>query len=97
MMMNEYASKKYIEIPVREDTILIDFLLKQMGLTHTRVKNLLSGGAVTVNRKAVTNKRINNRFMFFVFIMTQKIQKVTVSWIFFESCVSLLSIANATN
>lgn len=53
-MMNEYASKKYIEIPVREDTILIDFLLKQMGLTHTRVKNLLSGGAVTVNRKAVS-------------------------------------------
>ena len=52
--MNEYASKKYIEIPVREDTVLIDFLLKQMGLTHTRVKNLLSGGAVTVNRKAVS-------------------------------------------
>jgi len=53
-MMNEYASKKYIEIPVREDCLLMDFLLKQMGLTHTRVKNLLSGGAVTVNRKAVS-------------------------------------------
>ena len=52
--MNEYASKKYIELPVREDSLLIDFLLKQMGLTHTRVKNLLSGGAVTVNRTAAS-------------------------------------------
>ena len=52
--MNEYASRKYIELPVREDCLLIDFLLKQMGLTHTKVKNLLSGGAVTVDRKAVS-------------------------------------------
>ena len=29
-----YAASKYIEIPVRESSTLMDFLLKQMGITY---------------------------------------------------------------
>lgn len=46
---------KYIELPVREDTTLMEFLMKQMsGTSRNHVKDLLSGHAVTVDRKLVT-------------------------------------------
>ncbi|MBR5466015.1 MAG: RluA family pseudouridine synthase [Bacteroidaceae bacterium] len=50
----EYAASKYIEIPVREEQILIDFLLKQMGISRNRAKDLLAGKAISVNRKQVS-------------------------------------------
>ena len=50
----EYAASKYIEIPVREECILMDFLLKQMGITRNRAKDLLAGKAVSVDRKQTT-------------------------------------------
>jgi 23S rRNA pseudouridine1911/1915/1917 synthase len=50
----EYAASKYIEIPVREECILMNFLLKQMGITRNRAKDLLAGKAVSVNRKQTT-------------------------------------------
>ena len=52
---SEYSSKKYIELPVREPQELMEFMLKQMsGISRNRVKDLLSGHAVTVDRKLVT-------------------------------------------
>ena len=51
----EYASQKYIELPVREPQELMEFMLKQMsGVSRNRVKDLLTGHAVTVDRKLVT-------------------------------------------
>lgn len=50
----EYSANKYIEIPVREEQILIDFLLKQMGISRNRAKDLLAGRAISVNRKLTT-------------------------------------------
>lgn len=50
-----YAASKYIEIPVREESNLMDFLLKQMGITKNRAKDLLTGRAVSVDRKLVTH------------------------------------------
>lgn len=50
-----YAASKYIELPVREECTLMDFLLKQMGITKNRAKDLLSGRAVTVDRKQITH------------------------------------------
>lgn len=50
-----YAASKYIELPVREECTLMDFLLKQMGITKNRAKDLLTGRAVTVNCKQVTH------------------------------------------
>ena len=51
----EYAAKKYIELPVREPQELMEFMLKQMsGISKNRVKNLLTGHAVTVDRKLIT-------------------------------------------
>lgn len=50
----DYAASKYIEIPVREESTLLDFLLKQMGISRNRAKDLLSGKAITVDRKLVT-------------------------------------------
>ena len=51
----EYAAQKYIELPVREPQELMEFMLKQMsGVSKNRVKNLLTGHAVTVDRKLVT-------------------------------------------
>ena len=50
----EYSPNKYIEIPVREEQILIDFLLKQMGISRNRAKDLLAGRAISVNRKLTT-------------------------------------------
>ena len=50
-----YAAQKYIELPVREPQELMEFMLKQMsGVSKNRVKDLLSGHAVTVDRKLVT-------------------------------------------
>ncbi len=50
---NRYSPHdKYIELPVREETTLMEFLLKQMsGTSRNHVKDLLSGHAVTVDRK----------------------------------------------
>lgn len=50
----EYSANKYIEIPVREEQILIDFLLKQMGISRNRAKDILAGRAISVNRKLTT-------------------------------------------
>ena len=50
-----YAASKYIEIPVREESNLMDFLLKQMGITRNRAKDLLSGRAVSIDRKLATH------------------------------------------
>ncbi len=50
-----YAANKYIELPVREECTLMDFLLKQMGITRNRAKDLLSGRAVNVDRKLTTH------------------------------------------
>lgn len=50
-----YAANKYIELPVREECTLMDFLLKQMGITRNRAKDLLSGRAVSVDRKLTTH------------------------------------------
>lgn len=50
-----YAASKYIELPVREECTLMEFLLKQMGITKNRAKNLLAGRAVTVDRKLATH------------------------------------------
>lgn len=50
-----YAASKYIEIPVREESNLMDFLLKQMGITKNRAKDLLTGRAVSVDRKLTTH------------------------------------------
>ena len=50
-----YAASKYIELPVREESNLMDFLLKQMGITKNRAKDLLTGRAVSVDRKLATH------------------------------------------
>jgi 23S rRNA pseudouridine1911/1915/1917 synthase len=49
-----YVASKYIEIPVREENTLLEFLLKQMGISKNRAKDLLAGRAVSVNRKLST-------------------------------------------
>ena len=49
-----YAASKYIELPVREESTILDFLLKQMGISRNRAKDLLSGRAVSVDRKLTT-------------------------------------------
>lgn len=51
----EYAATKYIELPVRKDSTLMDFLMTQMsGISRNKAKDLLKGHAVTVDRKLVT-------------------------------------------
>lgn len=51
----QYAAKKYIELPVREPNTLMDFLLKQLsGTSRNHVKDILKGHGVTVDRKLVT-------------------------------------------
>lgn len=49
-----YAASKYIELPVRKDTTLLEFLLKQLGVSNNRAKDLLSGRAITVDKKLTT-------------------------------------------
>ena len=51
----EYAAKKYIELPVRYESTIMDFLMKEMaGVSRNRVKDLLRGHAVSVDRKLTT-------------------------------------------
>ena len=51
----QYAAQKYIELPVRKETTLMNFLMEQLsGTSRNRVKDLLSGRAVTIDRKLVT-------------------------------------------
>ena len=51
----QYAASKYIELPVRKESTLMTFLMEQMsGTSRNRVKDLLAGHAVTVDRKLVT-------------------------------------------
>lgn len=51
----EYAAKKYFELSVHEDCTLMDFLLKEMhGVSRNRVKDLLHGHAVSVDKKLTT-------------------------------------------
>lgn len=50
----QYAAKKYIELPVREATTLMEFLLKQLGMSRNHVKDLLKGHGVTIDRKLTT-------------------------------------------
>ncbi|MGM9675074.1 MAG: RluA family pseudouridine synthase [Bacteroidaceae bacterium] len=51
----EYAASKYITLHVRREMELMDFLLEQMsGTSKNRVKDLLSGRAVTVDKQLVT-------------------------------------------
>ena len=50
-----YAASKYITLHVRKEMTLSDFLLEQMsGVSKNRVKDLLSGRAVTVDKQSVT-------------------------------------------
>ena len=50
-----YAASKYITLHVRKEMTLFDFLLEQMsGVSKNRVKDLLSGRAVTVDKQSVT-------------------------------------------
>ena len=51
----EYAATKYNEYPVRESCTLTEFLNKQLsGISHNRLKDILQGRGVTVDRKIVT-------------------------------------------
>ena len=51
----EYAAKKYIELPVKYEATLMEFLMKEMyGVSRNHVKDLLSGHGVTVDRKLTT-------------------------------------------
>ncbi|MCF0196586.1 MAG: RluA family pseudouridine synthase, partial [Bacteroidaceae bacterium] len=55
MTGEQYAAQKYIELPVREETTLMEFLLKQMsGVSRNHAKDLLRGHGVTVDRKLAT-------------------------------------------
>ena len=49
-----YAASKYITLHVRKEMTLSDFLLEQMsGVSKNRVKDLLSGRAVTVDKQSI--------------------------------------------
>ena len=51
----QYARRKYITLPVREPMPLMEFLLKEMsGISRNRVKDLLAGHAIMVDRQLVT-------------------------------------------
>ena len=51
----QYAALKYIVLPVREETELMPFLMKQMsGVSRNHVKDLLKGHGVSVDRVLVT-------------------------------------------
>lgn len=51
----QYAALKYIELPVREDSELMAFIMKQMsGVSRNHVKDLLRGHGVSVDRVLVT-------------------------------------------
>lgn len=51
----QYARRKYITLSVREPMPLMEFLMKEMsGISRNRVKDLLAGHAIMVDRKLVT-------------------------------------------
>lgn len=50
----EYAASKYTELTVREETTLLEFLIKAMSLSRNRAKDILSGHGVTVDRRNTT-------------------------------------------
>lgn len=51
----QYVRSKYITLQAKESVQLMDFLLKEMsGISRNRVKDLLRGHAVMVDRKLVT-------------------------------------------
>lgn len=51
----EYAASKYIELPVKQETTLMEFLMKEMyGISRNRIKDILQGHGITVDRKLVT-------------------------------------------
>lgn len=51
----QYAASKYITLSVKDAMPLMEFLLKEMnGISRNRVKNLLQGHGITVDRKLVT-------------------------------------------
>ena len=51
----QYAATKYIEFPVHEAMLLTDFLEHEMhGISRNRLKDILHGRGITVDRKVVT-------------------------------------------
>ena len=51
----QYAASKYIKLEVTEPLPLMEFLMKEMsGISRNRVKDLLQGHAIMVDRKLVT-------------------------------------------
>ncbi len=50
-----YAATKYMEFTVKKPAILMDFLMQQMsGISRNKVKAILAGHGVSVNRKMTT-------------------------------------------
>ena len=50
-----YAATKYMEFYVKEPATLMDFLMKEMsGISRNKVKAILAGHGVSVNRKMTT-------------------------------------------
>ena len=51
----QYAASKYIKLDVTEAMPLMEFLMKEMsGISRNKVKDLLQGHGIQVNRKLVT-------------------------------------------
>lgn len=50
----EYAASKYNELTVREETTLLEFLIKAMSLSRNRAKDILAGHGITVDRRNTT-------------------------------------------
>ena len=51
----QYAATKYNEYIVREDTTLMEFLFKELhGISRNKVKDILQGRGISVDRKLVT-------------------------------------------
>ncbi len=51
----EYAASKYNELVVREETTLLEFLMKEFsGISRNRAKDILAGHGVTVDRRNTT-------------------------------------------
>lgn len=50
----EYAASRYNELTVREETTLLEFLIKAMSLTRNRAKDILTGHGITVDRRNTT-------------------------------------------
>lgn len=51
----EYVASKYVILHVRQEALLMDFLLQQMsGTSRNRVKDLLAGHAVVVDKQMVS-------------------------------------------